>query len=94
LPLNPESCRRFQKEVQYLARVVSPEGISTDHENVKGVQEWPTPQNKHETRSFLGLYKTTNKIHRMQSVSTVHSTNRGCFHKLKGALCTALVCLL
>jgi hypothetical protein len=34
---------------------VSPEGISTDPEELIAVQEWPTPQNKHDTRSFLGL---------------------------------------
>jgi hypothetical protein len=34
---------------------VSPEGITTDLEKLKAVREWPTPKNKHETRSFLGL---------------------------------------
>jgi hypothetical protein len=33
---------------------VSPEGISTDPEKLKAVQEWPTPKN-HEIRCFLGL---------------------------------------
>jgi hypothetical protein len=34
---------------------VSPEGITTDPEKLKAVREWPTPKNKHEVRSFLGL---------------------------------------
>jgi hypothetical protein len=34
---------------------VSPEGITTNPEKMKAVQEWPTPKNKHKMRSFLGL---------------------------------------
>jgi hypothetical protein len=34
---------------------VSPEGISADPEKLKAVQEWPTPKNYYDTRSFLGL---------------------------------------
>jgi hypothetical protein len=34
---------------------VSPEGITADPEKLKALQEWPTPKNKHEIRSFLGL---------------------------------------
>jgi hypothetical protein len=45
LKLNPEKCQLFRREVRYLGRNVSPEGISTDPEKFKAVQEWPTPQN-------------------------------------------------
>jgi hypothetical protein len=34
---------------------VSPEGITSDPEKMKAVREWPTPKNKHEIRSFLGI---------------------------------------
>jgi hypothetical protein len=34
---------------------VSPEGITTDPEKLEAVREWPTPRNKHEVRSFVGL---------------------------------------
>jgi hypothetical protein len=34
---------------------VSPEEITTDPEKLKAVREWPTPKNKHEIRSFVGL---------------------------------------
>jgi hypothetical protein len=46
----------FWKEVRYLGHIVSPEGITTDPKKLKTIQEWPTPKNKHEIRSFLGLY--------------------------------------
>jgi hypothetical protein len=34
---------------------MSPEGITTGTEKLKGVREYPTSKNKHEFRSFLGL---------------------------------------
>jgi hypothetical protein len=55
LKLNLEKCQLFQKEVRYLGHIVSPEGITTDPEKLEAVREWPTPRNKHEVRSFLGL---------------------------------------
>jgi hypothetical protein len=35
--------------------ILSPEGITTNPEKLKVVQEWPTLKNKHEIRSFLVL---------------------------------------
>jgi hypothetical protein len=55
LKLNPEKCQLLQKEVRYLGHIVSPEGVTTDPEKLEAVREWPTPRNKHEVRSFLGL---------------------------------------
>jgi hypothetical protein len=55
LKLNPGKCHLSQKEVKYLGHIVSTEGISTDNEKLKAVREWPTPKNKHEIGSFLGL---------------------------------------
>jgi hypothetical protein len=55
LKLSPEKCQLLQKEVQFLGHIVSPEGITTDPEKLKAVREWPTPRNKHEIGSFLGL---------------------------------------
>jgi hypothetical protein len=54
--LSLEKCQLFfQKEVRYLRNIMSPEGITTKPENLKAIWEWPTPKNKHEIRSFLGL---------------------------------------
>jgi hypothetical protein len=55
LKLNMGKCQSLQKEVRYLEHIVSPEGISTDPEKVRAMQEWPTWNDKHEIRSFLGL---------------------------------------
>jgi hypothetical protein len=45
----------FQKEVRYRGHILSAEGIPTDPEKLKAVWEWPTPKNRQEVRSFLGL---------------------------------------
>jgi hypothetical protein len=55
LKLNLENCQLFQKEVQYLGNIVSPEEITTDPERLKAVREYPTPKNKHEIRRFWDL---------------------------------------
>jgi hypothetical protein len=55
LKLNPEKCQVLQKELRYLGHVVATEGISTDPEKLEAEREWPTPKNKHDIRSFLGL---------------------------------------
>jgi hypothetical protein len=55
LNLIPEKCQLVQNEVRYLGHILSPEGLTTDPEMLKIVRECPTPNNKHEIRSFLGL---------------------------------------
>jgi hypothetical protein len=55
LKFNPEKCQLLQNEVRYLGHIVSPEWITTDPEKLKAEREWPTPKNKHQFRSFLGL---------------------------------------
>ena len=55
LKLNPKKCHFFKKSVAYLGHVVSENGVSTDPEKVRTVQEWPTPRTVTHVRSFLGL---------------------------------------
>ena len=55
LKLNAEKCLFFQTEVTFLGHLISEKGISTSPEKVKSVQEWPTPTNVSEVRSFVGL---------------------------------------
>ena len=55
LKLNPKKCHLFQKEVQYLGHVVSPNGIQTDPDKCASVRDWPVPADKMQLRSFLGL---------------------------------------
>lgn len=55
LKLKAKKCSLFQQEVVYLGHKVSKEGIHTDDAKISAVKEWPTPQNVHEVRSFMGL---------------------------------------
>ncbi len=55
MKLNPKKCSLFKREVTYLGHVVSEEGVATDPEKVRAVEDWPTPKNVREVRSFLGL---------------------------------------
>lgn len=55
LKLKPSKCIFFQKQVGFLGHVVSEQGIHTDPEKIKAVQEWPQPKNVKHMRSFLGL---------------------------------------
>jgi hypothetical protein len=103
LKLNPEKCQLLQKKVKYLGHVVSPEGISTDPKKLKAVREWPTPKDKHEIRSFLGLctyYRRfisgfaniakplTKLTEQKQAFQWTPEVEAG-FQTLKGALCAA-----
>ena len=53
--LNPMKCSFVKQRVEYLGHVITPEGISPNPDKVRVVQEFPTPINLKELRSFLGL---------------------------------------
>jgi hypothetical protein len=103
LKLNPENCQLLEKEIRCLGHIVSSEGISTDTEELKAVQEWPTPKNKHEIRSFLGLCtyyrrfisgsaniaKPLTKLTGQKQIFQCSSELEAAFKTLKGYLCTA-----
>lgn len=55
LKLNPSKCHFCQKSVRYLGYTVSADGVATDDEKIKAVQEWPVPQTLKDLRSFLGF---------------------------------------
>jgi hypothetical protein len=90
-----EKCQLFQKDVWYLGHIVSPEGISTDPEKLKAVWEWPTPKNKHESRSFLGLCMYYRQfipgIANIAKPLTKLTEQKQTFKTLEGALCTASI---
>jgi hypothetical protein len=48
-------CEFFTSRVEFLGHVVFDEGISVDPKKVKAIADWPTPKDKTEVRSFLGL---------------------------------------
>ena len=66
LKFKAKKCSLFQKSVQFLGHVVSSDGIATDPEKVKEIQNWPRPEeglklgNRKipfvtQVRSFLGV---------------------------------------
>jgi len=55
LKLKPSKCHLLQKTITFLGHVVSESGIATDPAKVQAVQEWPTPVNVTEVRSYIGL---------------------------------------
>ena len=55
--LNPKKCSFVKQRVEYLGHVVTPEGISPNPDKVRVVQEFPTPTNEKEMRSFVRLAK-------------------------------------
>jgi len=55
LKLKPSKCSLLRAQVSFLGHVVSGEGVATDPEKIKAVEEWPVPTDLHEVRSFLGL---------------------------------------
>ena len=48
-------CHFWRREVRFLGHVVSESGIAVDPAKVATVQDWPTPKNATDVRSFLGL---------------------------------------
>ncbi len=55
LNLKPSKYSFFQRELKYLGHVVSQDGVKTDPEKIRVVQDWPVPQNVKQPQSFLGF---------------------------------------
>ena len=53
--LNPEKCVFGKTEVPFLGHIVSADGIKTDPDKIRAVENWPIPTTVKEVRSFLGL---------------------------------------
>src|SRR3978361_1159279 len=105
LRLNPKKCSLFQKKVEFLGHVVSPEGIHTDQRKIQAVRDWPRPQDKHELRSFLGLCTYYRRfvegfanvaapLHKLTEDKATYNWSGECdvaFRRLKSALCSSPV---
>ncbi|KAG7489138.1 Retrovirus-related Pol poly from transposon 297 [Solea senegalensis] len=55
LKLHPDKCHFMKREVSFLGHRVTGEGISTMADKVGMVRNWPTPANRRQLKSFIGL---------------------------------------
>jgi hypothetical protein len=55
LKLKPEKCEFLRNGVSYLGHVISENGVLPERTKTKAKEEYPTPQNAKQLRSFLGL---------------------------------------
>ena len=55
LRIKLSKCQFFQDSVIYLGHKITCEGIQPTQERIRAVKEAPTPQNKTELKSFLGM---------------------------------------
>ena len=55
LKLKLKKCTFFRTKIEYLGHTLSKEGIEVNDSKVIAIKRYPTPQNKREVKSFLGL---------------------------------------
>ena len=55
-------CSFFSRAVQFLGHTLTPNGIEPMVEKLQAIEAWPTPTNREELRSFLGLCNYYNKF--------------------------------
>ncbi len=55
LKLKPRKCMLVQKKVEFLGRVVGPNGLELSDEHIKSVTDWRPPTRTKEVEQFLGL---------------------------------------
>jgi hypothetical protein len=55
LKLKPNKCQFFRKEVKFLGRTVTGNGINITPDNVSTMKNWPVPTNVKQVESFLGF---------------------------------------
>jgi hypothetical protein len=55
-------CSFAQRKVNYLGHVISEQGVSTDPVKIVAIQQWPSPGNVKQLRSFFGTSWLLQKI--------------------------------
>jgi hypothetical protein len=55
LYLKPEKCNFEKEEIKYLGVIIGWNKIRMDPRKLKGIADWPVPQNPTEVRQFLGF---------------------------------------
>ena len=105
LTLHPEKCHFMRREVTFLGHRLGAEGIGTMEDKVRAVEEWPTPRDQSQLKSFIGLasyYRRhvrgfatiASPLYRLLEKDRDFTWTEGCkeaFLSLKRALCGAPV---
>ena len=103
LKLKPSKCFLFKPQVHYLGHIVSAEGIHTEPDKVKTIQDWPAPTTVTQVKSFIGLASYYRRfihnfadiatpLHRLSSKNTKFDWSSECqaaFEELKRRLTSA-----
>ena len=55
LKIKPSKCQLFQDKVKFLGHVISADGLGPLEENVKAVQEYPSPRTIKSVQRFMGM---------------------------------------
>jgi hypothetical protein len=55
LYLKPEKCEFAKQEIEYLGVIIGQNRICMDPGKLKGIADWPVPQNPTEVQQFLGF---------------------------------------
>ena len=53
--LSSVSVLSTKKQFLYLGHIISQESVAMDHVKIRSIEDWPTPRNLTEVRSFIGL---------------------------------------
>ncbi|KAG7468788.1 Transposon Ty3-I Gag-Pol poly [Solea senegalensis] len=105
LKLHPDKCHFMKREVSFLGHRVTGEGISTMADKVGMVRNWPTPANRRQLKSFIGLASYYRRfvqgfatiaapLHRLLEKDRSYGWTEECqaaFQHLQRALCEAPV---
>ena len=52
---SPKKCTFFAKELTFLGHTIDSRGISPDPEKIRSIKDWPTPKNKKQLQTLLGV---------------------------------------
>jgi Reverse transcriptase (RNA-dependent DNA polymerase) len=52
---NPDKCKFFQREVDFLGHYISEHGIQPNSSKIDRILKWPEPKSSTDVRAFLGL---------------------------------------
>lgn len=55
LKLKAQKCELYQKEIKFLGKLVSQNGISVNPESIEIITKWPIPKDTKQLESFLGF---------------------------------------